>query len=263
MDILEIENLIAKELQFEERDKILQKQVKVLQKINHLILTEYMIKIGDLHLYPIEVEAYYYKELSFPDTTVHRNELQKNHFNQLYFHRAGRKEDSSLLYDEGGIDICLSLGDYYFGVLIRSARVNVEEKPICGPGLLTRRIVAHICKKEDGIIQITDEERSIIRTWEEETEEVLVQAEDDKRDKEFILNGKRWGINEEIHKPFSEYNLRSLIELKHKQHPFKGKEQMVIQHFQEIKKDGGVVTRDDVFKVLGWNAQIVFKALGI
>jgi hypothetical protein len=254
--LLEIKNLIEKALQSQERDKILQK----LQEINHLILTECMIKIDkDLRLYPIEVEAYYYNELNFSDTTVHRNELQKNRFDKLYFHRAGSKEGSSLLYDEGGIDICLSSGEYYFGVLIRSARVNAEEKSICGPGLLTRRIVAHVCKKEDSIIQITDEERSIIRTLEEK-EGVLVQVEDDKRDKKFILNGKRFGIRD-IHKPFSEYNLRSLIELK--QHPFKDKERMVISHFKEIKEKGGVVTINDVVEVLGYKCKAVFDALDI
>jgi hypothetical protein len=75
--------------------------------------------------------------------------VAKNRFGKLYFHRGSSEKENSFLYDRGGFDVCLSDSDYYyFGILIRSAWINHEEKPVCGPGLLTRRIVKHISQKE-------------------------------------------------------------------------------------------------------------------
>jgi hypothetical protein len=218
-------------------------QVKILQEINRLILKDYMIKLDDkFYLYPLEVEAYYYHETNFPDTTVHKNILQQNRFGQLYFHRAGRKKECSFLFDGGGVDICLSSGEYYFGVLIRSAWVNEDEEPICGPGLLTRRIVQHITGKE--VIESIEEERPII----EEVENIVVLTK-----QEPIIEGKRFGINEEKHAPYSGYKLRALSNLKY--YPFKGKEKIAIAYFEEV---GGGVTMERIKDLLGFKSQVVY-----
>ena len=60
-------------------------QIKILQEINKLFLTQYMLKIDDYFvLYPIEIEAYYYQENNFPDTCVHKYQWQQNRFCLLY-----------------------------------------------------------------------------------------------------------------------------------------------------------------------------------
>lgn len=38
---------------------------------------------------PKEIEVYYYKNGQFEDTSVHRNDLQKNNKNHFYVHRRG------------------------------------------------------------------------------------------------------------------------------------------------------------------------------
>jgi hypothetical protein len=236
-----------------------EEQVKILQEINRLILTEYMIEINEgLCLYPIEVEAYYYEEFIFQDSSVHRNELQKGRFGQLYFHRAGRKKEHAFLFDGGGVDICLSSGDYYFGILIRSAWINDDKEPVCGPGLLTRRIVQHITG-ETAIANVEDYRFKI-----EEVENKTTLIKPRKRDisKEYqpadeypIMNGKRIRIKEETHGAYSNYKLRALIGLKKNTHTFEDKIKMVISYFEEA---GGEVTCERIKKILGANDKEIF-----
>lgn len=171
-------------------------QIKILQEINMLFLTQYMLKIDDdFILYPIEVEAYYYQENNFPDTCVHKYQWQQNRFGKLYFHRAGNKPDASFLYDGGGIDICLSNSDdFWLGILIRGAWINQEGTPVCTPGVLTRRVVFHICD-DDSIVKITDKERAVIQKLEENNQIVQLAA-NDKRNKDSILfQSTRFGIS--------------------------------------------------------------------
>jgi hypothetical protein len=248
-------------------------QVEILREINRSILTDYMIQIDDnFCLYPIEVEAYYYNESNFQDTTVHKNELQKKRFGKLYFHRAGRKRGNAFLFDEGGVDICLSSGEYYFGILIRSTWINEEKEPVCGPGLLTRRIVQHLSNETE----IEDETKIVIEDVEkyrskiEEIENRTTLIKPRKRDiskeyqpvKEYpIIEGKRFGIKDEKHAPYSTYKLRALIGLKKEKHPFKDKERMAISYFEEVKeKEVGVkITMEMIKDVLGFKAQAVYN----
>ena len=116
-------------------------RVKKLQEICRKILREYHIKIGNLTIEPLLIEAYYYHKGKFEDTSVHASKeskantyelarkRQKNNFGKLYVHY-GTKD---------GIDIVLSLGDYYLSILIKNALVDhkwatqcaISEK-ICG-----------------------------------------------------------------------------------------------------------------------------------
>ncbi|KAA6348775.1 hypothetical protein EZS27_003753 [termite gut metagenome] len=227
-------------------------QVNVLQEINTLFLTQYMLEIDtNFQLYPIEVEAYYYNEMNFRDTCVHQNELQKN-FDKLYFHRAGQKKDSAFLYDKGGVDVCLSEEENcFFGILIRSAWINNEEKPICGPGLLTRRIVEHICN-DHTITKITEKEATEIRKLEDKS--IIINAQNDKRKKEPIFESTRFNIKAD--KEYSPYKLRSLIELKEPNHKFKEKEKVVISYFEDHKEIE--VTFEKIKALLGYKAKVVF-----
>lgn len=105
-----------------ERNK--EKQVEILQEIGKLLLTKYKIQIGDLTIEPLLVEAYYYHPGKFDDRNTHGfgnhkldkecRKLQSNRFDRLYFHKKGY----------GGVDVCLSKGDYCLSFLIKVALIN-------------------------------------------------------------------------------------------------------------------------------------------
>ena len=61
-------------------------QIKLLQEIGKELLTEYVIKVGDITIKPLWVEAYYSDaNTGFVDTSVHGDECQKQ-YDVLYFH---------------------------------------------------------------------------------------------------------------------------------------------------------------------------------
>lgn len=98
-----------------------EKAIPILQQINQQLLTEYVIKVDDVIIEPLLVEAYYYHPGKFEDRNTHgyRNEMcrkmQSNRFGQLYFHRKGY----------GGLDLCLSMGDdYCLSFLIKNSLVS-------------------------------------------------------------------------------------------------------------------------------------------
>ena len=96
------------------------KRVRILQKLNEKLLSEYYIKINDNFIIePLLVEAYYYHDGKFEDGNTHRFEKQRSdsedRFGKLYFHdEKGR----------GGIDVCLSTGKYYLSFLIKNSVVE-------------------------------------------------------------------------------------------------------------------------------------------
>ena len=113
---------LVKNLEKENDEK---KQEKILQDIGKLLLTEYIIQIGNLTIKPLLVEAYY-NNSNFKDNSVHAaNESnaktyelararQEDNFGKLYVHY-GTKD---------GIDIVLSDGKYYLSFLIKNALIN-------------------------------------------------------------------------------------------------------------------------------------------
>lgn len=93
-------------------------QVNFLQEIGKKLLTEYVIKIGDITIKPLWVEAYYSDtNTGFVDEAVHGNECQKNQYGALYFHHKTDDQHS-------GVDICLSCGNYYLSYLLKYTLVN-------------------------------------------------------------------------------------------------------------------------------------------
>ena len=93
-------------------------QVNFLQEIGKKLLTEYVIKIGDITIKPLWVEAYSSDtNTGFVDEAVHGNECQKNQYGALYFHH---KTDDQ----RSGVDICLSCGNYYLSYLLKYTLVN-------------------------------------------------------------------------------------------------------------------------------------------
>ena len=115
--------------------------VTQLQKINKCFLQSYMIIVDDLKIYPIEVESYYYKKFIFEDSICHKNELQKNRYGKLYFHRKSKVKDGKISTGYGGVDICLSLGNYFLSILIRSAYINNQNKIECGINKILQKVL--------------------------------------------------------------------------------------------------------------------------
>lgn len=120
----ELEKLVA-ELEAETNEELIEKK---LQEILKSFLNNYYIEFGTFRIDPVLIEAYYFDEQNFRDTSVHaaRNEKgkiatharerQKNNFKKLYIHNLINKDD--------GLDVCLSKGSYYFSVLIKNAIIN-------------------------------------------------------------------------------------------------------------------------------------------
>lgn len=117
MEILK--TLVSKLEKLEKDDE--KKAVIILKQINEQLLTEYVIKVDDVIIEPLLVEAYYYHPGKFKDFNTHGygdercRKMQSNRFGQLYFHRKGY----------GGLDLCLSMGDdYCLSFLIKNSLVS-------------------------------------------------------------------------------------------------------------------------------------------
>ena len=96
-------------------------QIRLLQEIGNKLLTEYVIVIPTLNvtIEPLRVEAYYYPyndTSKFDDPCAHPSSTKANNFGHLYF-----IEEK---YGYPGVDLCLSLGDYYLSFLIKNSRVD-------------------------------------------------------------------------------------------------------------------------------------------
>ena len=94
-------------------------QIKILQEIGDKLLTEYSIVIGNEKIEPLRVEAYYYPyndAQKFFDPSVHPSSVKINNFGRLYFIEPR--------YGYPGVDLCLSLGDYYLSYLIKNSRIG-------------------------------------------------------------------------------------------------------------------------------------------
>lgn len=100
--------------------------VEKLQLLGNELITKYVIKVGDVTIEPLWVEAYYSnKNNGFEDPFIHGKEEQSK-FGILYFHH--NTDDS-----RSGVDICLSLcnedkneSKYYLSYLLKYTLVNGE-----------------------------------------------------------------------------------------------------------------------------------------
>ena len=90
--------------------------VKQLQEIGKYILNNCYFDFGNNQkIYPLWIEAYYYKNEVFEDEFCHKCDYQKgkDRFGKPYFH--------------SGVDVCLPLGDYYLSYLIKVSYDNNGE----------------------------------------------------------------------------------------------------------------------------------------
>lgn len=226
-----------------------QEQVKILQEINTLLLTQYMLKINDdFIIYSIEIEAYFYSSL-FPDDTVHKSELQRNRFGKFYFHRKGQDRDNKILFSRSGVDICLSESDeYFFGVLIRSARVNDEENVINGPQLLAQRIYRYLCRDEN-LTSLSKENRSMLMNFEKMS---IVLNRSTVQSVPLLIHSSRIGLNNKS--PYSNLQLRSLTDL----NISKQKEKDVLEY---MRYSNIAPTPGNIRKILGSNSNWIIKQM--
>ena len=122
-------------------------QVNFLQEIGKKLLTEYVIKIDDITIKPLWVEAYYSDtNTGFVDEAVHGNECQKNQYGALYFHH---KTDDQ----RSGVDICLSCGNYYLSYLLKYTLVN----GIFKSQAQLSRVIRHKLREDDKNVLVREQ----------------------------------------------------------------------------------------------------------
>ncbi len=122
------------------KEKNVQKTITRLQNEAKQFLTKKLV-INGLNIYPKEIEMYYFKEGEFEDSSVHRNELQKNNKNHFYVHRYGlTKSDKYKGGNRAGLDFVVSdETNTYYSYLIRSA--VIIDKQIIGPNNVLKNIL--------------------------------------------------------------------------------------------------------------------------
>ena len=156
--------------------------VSKLKEIGKKFLKEYVIKIGDLTIEPLWVEAYYFNnQVSFTDPFVYRDQDQMDNFGGLYFHHA--TDDS-----RSGVDICFSLScQYYLSYLLKYTLVNGE---LVSQGFLSSKIR----KAYEGV---------------EDKKHILVKKSDHKESQDIIGCTQRIGLKkkEEDKAGYREYEL--------------------------------------------------------
>ncbi|MDR1556824.1 MAG: hypothetical protein LBS88_07335 [Tannerellaceae bacterium] len=183
-DLKELTNLLVAET-----DK--SRQVEILQKINEKLLTEYVIKISDEFIvYPLHVEAYYYHPGKFEDENTHgfktpvAYKWQSDRFGKLYSHIIGW----------GGVDICLSDGDYCLSFLIKASKIKKNEEE---PVFIKQTGLYNQLNKTEGIKE----------------KQVLAPDEKKIRSTKYIFQTIRKGLKNET---FKEEKLAALTELERK-----------------------------------------------
>lgn len=127
-------------------------KVQKLKEICEKFMNEYEVRIGNMVIEPLLIEAYY-NSSDFPDNSVHAakksnantytlaKQRQKDHYGELYVHY-GTKD---------GIDIVLSNGDYYLSFLIKNALIHTIESPQCVSWAKQCKISEMLCEKCDGM----------------------------------------------------------------------------------------------------------------
>lgn len=181
-----------------------EKQIKLLQKIEKLLITDYAINVCGCLIEPMWVEAYYFHKGKFEDFNDHRKSKQKGGFGKLYLHTEKKISPSNRL---GGVDIVLSLGDYYLSFLIKNSLIGGK-----------------FCKQVELNAILSQKEYSF-----ENSDNVLVEL---KRNHKVFFT-KRIGLTKES---FKEESLAALpIDLL-KNYPFKFKEKTAFEYIEEYRK---------------------------
>jgi hypothetical protein len=136
-----------------------------LQEINDVFVNHSYFNLGNIEIFPIEVESYLYHPQWFPDTYSHINELQRNRFFYPYLHRKGNYAKNKIISgSRGGMDIVLSNNNsYHFGLLIRMVEVLIEGEHLtfAGPAKFKNFLLQKMDKIEELPIEIRNREKFI------------------------------------------------------------------------------------------------------
>jgi len=211
-----------------------------LNETSKLILSKYMIEVEGIRCYPIEIENYYFKPQVFEDCYVHLNEIQKNHFGELYVHRLGKDATSKYKMDNRVcMGIVLSNSDnYFYSVLIRSARFE-DDRTIFGPNNVLTHFVQLLNQKLNIIDPSFFENKrkggftmsAIFPFMENKQALFLADKEEDLRDKSYLMYSSRVGIGDE-NLYFRNLPLRTLIGKLSKDFDFKEKT-LILKNYLE------------------------------
>lgn len=188
-----------------EKEYDIKKQVKLLQRISGLLITDYAVKVCGTVIEPLWVEAYYFHKGKFEDFNCHKKPKQSGGFGKLYLHTEKKISPSNRL---GGVDIVLSLGDYYLSFLIKNS--------LCG---------GEFCRQVELNAMLSQREYSF-----ENSDNVLVKL---KRN-HYVFFTKRIGMTKES---FRDENIAVLpIDLL-KKYPFRFKERIAFEYMEEYRKN--------------------------
>lgn len=207
-----------------------EKQITLLQQIESKLLNEYNIVIEDTVIEPLRLEAYYYpfeNKGKFDDPCAHKCTKKINNFGKLYFIEER--------YGYPGMDLCLSLGNYYLSFLIKNSRIGDT-----------------YYKQMDLFDRFQDKRDEI------ETMDVLERV---KNKEQIVFKTSRVGLNRSKTK-FAHELLASVIELKNSSgYDFErgfGKEKMVANYMFENNIS---VTDENIKSLLGYRSQNVKKLI--
>lgn len=93
-------------------------QIKLIQELGKLLITDYAVKVNDLIIEPLWIEGYYFHKGKFEDINCHRKTHQTDNFGRLYLHTNKKISPSNRM---GGADIVLSMGDYCLSFLVKNS----------------------------------------------------------------------------------------------------------------------------------------------
>lgn len=155
MDKLTTEQRHANMAAIQSKEKMIcdnvQETINKLQNEAKQFLTHSKLVANGIDIFPTEIEVYYYEvEGAFKDTSVHRNELQRNNRLHFYIHRWGSaKIDKYKGGNRAGLDFVVSGSEkFYYSYLLRSALINGTM--VIGPNNVLKSILeATHCSYED------------------------------------------------------------------------------------------------------------------
>ncbi len=218
---------LVKNLEKENDEK---KQIALLQQIESRLLNEYNIVIKDTVIVPLRLEAYYYPfedECKFNDPCAHKSTKKINNFGKLYFIEER--------YGYPGIDLCLSLGNYYLSFLIKNSRIGDA-----------------YYKQMDLFEKFQDKRNEI---------EAMDALEKVKNKEQIVFKTSRVGLKKSKTK-FAHELLASVIELNNSSgYDFErgfGKEKMVANYMFE---NNIPITDENIKSLLGYKSQNVKKLI--
>lgn len=208
-----------------------------LQEINDLFLTKYKLKVDDIEIIPLETEIYYHNEQQkniFKDQMIHKNELQKSRFGKLYFHRY--QKNGQINHRDGGVDICLSDGEYYLSILLRTVIFD-KDGIISGPNKIQEKFYYDIL--ENRILSLEGEIKEKVQEKQanKDNNKILIKRTNN-INADNIYHQKR--IRGEDYKKGETYNLNSLnlgdTKFEYLNKMIESKQCFYLKHGEEIKK---------------------------